>query len=107
MYIKPPFGMLQDYANDLDLLAYLKSAKILLHIHYIMHYASYMPCSLDDFANTTDTTLSATDGSPSKVNFTSRYKRKDQLSHDELEEFFKLLHEDFDACKPLQWWVGR
>jgi len=25
----------------------------------------------------------------------------------ELEEFFKLSHEDFDTCKPLQWWLGR
>ena len=97
--------MLQDYANDLDLLVYLESAKTLLHIHYIMHYASYTPRSLNDFANTIDTTSSATDGSPSKVNFTSRYKRKDQLSCDELEEFFKLPCEDFNACKPFQWWV--
>jgi hypothetical protein len=25
----------------------------------------------------------------------------------ELEEFFKLSREDFDTCKPLQWWLGR
>jgi hypothetical protein len=69
-------------------------------------YASYTLHSLDDFADTTDTTSSAADGSPSKVNFTSRYKKKNQLSCDELEEFFKLPHKDFDTCKPLQWWVG-
>ena len=100
-------GTQQDYANDPDLLVYLESAKSLLHTHYIMHYATYTPQTLDDFTDTTDTISSATDGSPSKVNFTSRYKKRDQLSRDELEEFFKLPREDFDACKPLQWWVGR
>jgi hypothetical protein len=42
---------------------------------------------------------------PLKVNFTSRYNRKNQLSCNELEEYFKLLCEDFDTCKPLRWWV--
>jgi hypothetical protein len=47
------------------------------------------------------------DESPSKVNFTSRYKKKDTLLRDELEEYFKLPHEDFETCKPLEWWVGQ
>jgi hypothetical protein len=29
------------------------------------------------------------------------------LDIDELEEFFKLLPEDFDNCDPIQWWAGR
>jgi len=29
------------------------------------------------------------------------------LLRDELEEYFKLPHEDFDLCKPLEWLVGR
>jgi len=63
-----------------------------------------MPHLLDDVADITDMISSAVDGSPSKVNFTSRYKKKDQLSScDELEKYFKLPHKDFDACKPLQW----
>jgi len=100
--------VLQDYSNDPDLLDYLESAKSLLHTHYIIHYANCMLHSLDDVADITNTISSAVDGSPSKVNFTSRYKKKDQLSScDELEEYFKLPSEDFDACKPLQWWVGR
>jgi hypothetical protein len=100
-------GVLQDYADDPDLLEYLKFAKDLLHTHYIMCYANCTPPSLDDVVDTTHAISPATDGSPSKVNFTSRYKKKDRLLRDELEEYFKLPREDFDACKPLQWWVGR
>jgi len=66
--------MLQDYSNNPDLLDYLESAKSLLHTHYIMHYANCMPHLLNDVADITDTISSAVDGSPSKVNFTSRYK---------------------------------
>ena len=25
----------------------------------------------------------------------------------ELDEFYKLPQEDFDLCKPLEWWLGR
>jgi hypothetical protein len=47
------------------------------------------------------------DKSLSKVNFTLRYKKRDSISCDELDEYFKLPHEDFDTCRPLKWWVGR
>ena len=96
-------GAQQDYANNPELLAYLDSAKSSLHTHYILCYAKCTPHSLDDVPDTTHTTSSTMDG----VNFTSRYKKKDQLSRDELEEYFKLPREDFDTCKPLQWWVRR
>jgi len=46
-------------------------------------------------------------GSPTKVNFTARYQKKDRLEVDELEEYYKLPREDFDSCNPLQWWRGR
>ena len=26
---------------------------------------------------------------------------------DEVDEYFKLPQEDFESCKPLQWWLGR
>jgi len=100
-------GALQDYANDPDLLAYLESAKSSLHTYYVIRYADSMPQTLDDFADATDAVLPAADSSPSKVNFTSRYRKKDRVLRDELEEYFKLPCEDFDACKPVQWWVGR
>jgi hAT family C-terminal dimerisation region len=99
--------MLQDYADDPDLLAYLESAKALLHTHYATCYADSMPQNVDNYADTTGTVSGALDGSPSKVSFTSRYKKKERQKHNELEEYFKLPQEDFDSCKPLQWWVGR
>jgi len=45
--------------------------------------------------------------SPQKFSWTSRYQKKNSKVANELEEFFKLSREDFDTCKPLQWWVGR
>jgi len=65
-----------------------------------------MPQNVDDYADTTGMVSGDLDGSPSKVSFTSRYKKKEQQKHNELEEYFKLPQEDFDSCKPLQWWVG-
>jgi hypothetical protein len=97
-------GVLQDYADDPDLLAYLESAKDLLRAHFNKHYAGHAH-SLNRAADTH--IQAATDDSPSKVNFTSRYKKKDHRLRDELEEYFKLPREDFETCKPLQWWVGR
>ena len=93
---------MQDYANDPELLKYLESTKLLLHAHYNEYYANHAHS-----LNTSSPTVpSALDGSPSKVDFTSRYKKKDHQLHDELKEYFKLPFEDFDTCKPLEWWVG-
>lgn len=96
---------MQDYtqADDPELLKYLESAKMSLHTHYKKYYANHAH-SLNDTANTVQ---SAMDDSLSNVDFTSRYKKKDHKLRDELEEYFKLPREDFDACKPLEWWVGR
>jgi len=92
-------GVHNDYAGDLDLLDYLESSKSMLHTHYIQHYSS---C-----ANSLSQSTGNPVQSPSKVNFTSRYKKKGTLFWDDLEKYFKLLHEDFDLCKPLEWWVGQ
>ena len=94
----------EDYADDQDLLIYLESTKSMLHIHYIEHYSSRAGSLSQSTGNSVQSTMS--DESPSKVNFTSQYKKKDTLLRDELEEYFKLPCEDFDRCKPLEWWVG-
>jgi hypothetical protein len=99
--------VLQDYADDPDLLEYLESAKSSLQTYYAMRYANSTPQTLDDPTDAADIILRAADGSPSKVNFTSRYRKKGRVLRDELEEYFKLPCEDFDGCKPVQWWVGR
>jgi len=46
-------------------------------------------------------------GSPQKVDFTSRYRNLPQAFTDEVQEYFKLPRENFDTCDPLQWWAGR
>ena len=92
-----------DYAGDSDLLGYLEFSKSMLHTYYINHYS----CHADSLSQSTNTTQSTSDESPSVVNFTSRYKKKDTQSCNELEEYFKLQHEDFDPCNPLEWWVGQ
>ena len=97
-------GVCEDYANDPSLLGYLKSLKALLYAHYIQHYSSHTN-SLSQ--PTTNPIQSTSDESPSKVNFISRYKKKDTTLHDKLDEYFKLPYEDFDLCNPLEWWVGR
>jgi len=76
----------------------------MLNAHYIQHYSS---CATSLSQSTDNPIQSTSDESPSKVNFTLRYKKKDTLLRDELEEYFKLPHEDFDLCKPLEWWVGQ
>jgi hAT family C-terminal dimerisation region len=97
-------GAKEDYSDDADLLEYLESVKGLLHTHYTEYYAN-RACSTQE---TTDAHVqTVTDDSPSKVNFTLRYKKKENLLRDELQEYFKLPREDFDTCQPLQWWVGR
>ena len=96
-------GICEDYADDPELLQYLESSKSMLNAHYIQHYSS---CA-NPFSESTDNlTQLMPNESPSKVNFTSRYKKKDMSLRDELEEYFKLPREDFDLCKPLEWWVG-
>ena len=76
----------------------------MLNAHYIQHYSS---CANSLSQSTDNLIQSMPDESPSKVNFTLRYKKKDTSLRDELEEYFKLPREDFDLCKPLKWWVGR
>jgi len=52
------------------------------------------------------TTTAPTLGSPQKC-FTARYRRRENVTVNELEEYFKLLPEDFEKCDPIKWWVGR
>jgi hypothetical protein len=46
-------------------------------------------------------------GSPQKVNFTARYKKRPSTLKDELEELYKLPQEDFETCDPIKWWAGQ
>jgi hypothetical protein len=98
-------GAREDYADDPDLLEYLEVTKSKLTTYYIQHYVNHATASHKSVSDAARSVTS--DGSPSKVNFTLRYKKKENVIRDELEEYFKLPREDFDACKPLEWWLGR
>lgn len=76
----------------------------MLHTHYKDHYSG----RANSLSQSTDDSIQPTSrNSPSKVNFTLRYKKKDITSHDELEEYFDQKREDFESCEPLEWWVRR
>jgi hypothetical protein len=82
-------GAREDYTDDPDLLAYLEVTKLKLHTYYIQHYVNHATASHKSVSDATRSVTS--DGSPSKVNFTLRYKKKDNVICDELEEYFKLF----------------
>jgi hypothetical protein len=94
-----------DYVHDPDLLADLEKAKSVLHTFYHDNYSSFT--SSTDRRNHSATPPVVQNGSPQKVDFTARYKRTNRRVSDELEEYFKLGQEDFDTCRPLDWWLGR
>src|ERR1700679_3039604 len=98
--------MKDDYANDNDLTDYLNESKQSLHEQYLKDYAPVNsstplppPCETSSARRAPS--------SPQKVDFTSRFRRKENRAVDELEEYFKLPQEDFETCNPIQWWFGR
>jgi hypothetical protein len=103
-------GMRHDYSDDPDLLQYLENTMMDLRAHYDDHYArdrDTLAATQHSSNEPTRKGSSVPDSSPSKLNFTSRYKREERLDRDELAEYFKLQREDWDAVNPLQWWVER
>ena len=98
-------GLKTDYAQDADLLADLEKAKSALHTFYHDNYSTFT--SSTDKHSQSVTTPVIQNRSPQKVDFTARYKRTNRWVSDELEDYFKLGQEDFDACRPLDWWLGR
>ena len=103
-------GLKSDCSSDPSLLADLDNAKSKLKTFY---QQNYMRCShATQLQPTPSVSLvasqnSSVSGSPEKVSFTSRYQMKDRIMVDEVDEYFKLPQEDFEFCKPLQWWLGR
>jgi hypothetical protein len=93
-----------DYADDDDLLSHLEASKLGLQSHFEIHYAPTAP----DVPSAS--TPQPTAGSPQKVDFTSRYKKRASASaSDELAEYFRItsVPEPFDGVDPLQWWYSR
>ena len=98
-------GMKIDFADDPMLSKHLEQSKSNLFIYFhdnYTHAAISTPPSITSPSAQTSPIM----GSPQK-SFTARYRRKEKASINELEEYFKLPAEDFDACNPIQWWMGR
>ena len=101
--------MRSDYADDPALSDHLEESRSNLFDYFNENYAN---------ADSTDTSAPLSipstpvqpaptaPGSPQK-SFMARYRRKDRTSINELEEYFKLPPENFDACEPIRWWFGR
>lgn len=98
-------GLLADCDNDTSLKDDIDSAKSQLEERYKSQYHRE-PRPLPT-TSSRPSTSQQTNTSPQKVNFTARYQQRTPATHNELEEYFKLPQEDFEACNPLTWWAGR
>ena len=95
-------GLEENFATDPDLLSHLATSKQQLQIFF---NTNYIPRSHQSVSHQSSS-MSITSCSPQKVNFTSRYQKKDCVVINKLHEYFKLPQEDFDTCEPLNWWQG-
>jgi hypothetical protein len=89
--------------DDQSLKSHLELAKERLKVRYREQYMPTTPTSTAPQPSATQ----QSSHSPQKVNFTARYKQRSRMDIDELEEFWKLLPEDFEKCNPIQWWAGQ
>ena len=96
-------GLVEDFADELQLLQDLNHAKQKLYNYYNSHYAHLdVPETLSQQTNATAST--SNHGSAHSLSFTARYQCRGQVLH-QLDEYFKLSREpDFDNCDPLDWW---
>ena len=105
-------GLKSDCVSDPSLLADLDAAKCKLKTFYQQNYVRHSQSTNLQLTPSSSSVISrnssfSVTGSPEKVNFISRYQVKDRAMFDEVDEYFKLPWEDFESCKPLQWWLGR
>src|SRR5271168_5365027 len=85
-------GLEEDFATDPDLLSHLATSKQQLQTFFD---TNYVPRSRQSVSRQSSST-SVTSHSPQKVDFTSRYQKKDRVVVvNELDEYFKLPREDF------------
>ncbi|KAK0454239.1 hATC-domain-containing protein [Desarmillaria tabescens] len=96
-------GLKQDYKNDTNLDTYLESSKQLLQDYFDHHYPSTMSNCLDTPSSPAAGLLGSTflNGSPQKIDFTSRYDDDDNSA---LEQYFSLPKKNFQTTNPVNWW---
>ena len=103
-------GLKRDCASDPMLLTDLNNAWHQLKMFYNKNYVN-RTCRTPIQSSQSSSSFSSASGSlphsPKKVNLTSHYQKEDWVVINELDEFYKLPQEDFDLCKPLEWWLGR
>jgi hAT family protein len=99
-------GLKADYADDLILSDHLEGSKSKLFDYFNANYANAIPTPPSSSPPSTRVQPTPLAGSPQK-SFTARYRRKEKTSVNELEAYFKLPTEDFEACNPIHWWIGR
>jgi hypothetical protein len=103
-------GLKSDCVSDPSLLAHLDETRAKLKQFFQQNYAHRFRLASvkpSQSLSSVSSQSSTTGGSPEKVNFTSRYRMRDRIDMDEFDEYSKLPREDFEACKPLEWWLGR
>ena len=98
-------GLKNDYSNDPILLELLEQFKPNIFDYFHNNYGHTSVLTLPSLPSPS-IQMSPTLGSLQK-SFTARYCRKDKAAINELDEYFKLPAEDFDACNPIHWWMGR
>ncbi|KAG6818745.1 hypothetical protein H0H92_002494, partial [Tricholoma furcatifolium] len=96
--------MLLDYADNSELLDYLENAKAELHTHFEQNYKCRLPTPTTH--EPSGSVQSMADNAP-VVNFMARYRQAPRAPANELDEYFKLSHEDIDTCDLIKWWHGR
>ena len=94
-------GLLTDCGDVLEVGSHLEAAKTHLHNHFHAKYNQTPSVPIVPIAST-----STTNTSPQKVDFTSCCWNLPQAFTDEVQEYFKLPHKNFNTCDPLQWWAG-
>ncbi|KAL4258188.1 Zinc finger BED domain-containing [Pleurotus pulmonarius] len=96
-------GVEADYQGDSTLEDYLAKVKDELKTYFTEHYKDTASPPSREGSSTSITSQATTGG---KYDFTSRYKQRDRPPTDELEEFWRLEPQDFDACNPIEWWYN-
>lgn len=99
--------MRDDYTGDHLLADYLEDSKRDLYDYYNTHYANQVPSTSQPTVPVAATaSLFKAQGSPQKVDFTLRYRKKAAVV-DELTAYFNLSREDFSSCSPVKWWFNK
>ena len=105
-------GIRADYTNDDTLAEHLKNSKSALFNYFYQYYMNKATPGTSPSSTPAPPLIPSPSQSMSstleflKKFFTARYRQKDKPAVNELEEYFKLPPEDFDACDPIWWWVS-